>query len=87
MAKRNSQTSTKHPRYIGAGEFKSKCLGLMDEVSERKEEIIITKHGQPLVKLVPFENEIPDLSGYLKGLLEIKGDIVQTPAVHWNADA
>lgn len=86
MPKRNSKITNKQPRYIGAGEFKSKCLGLMDEVSELKEEIIITKHGQPLVKLVPFEKEIPDLSGYLKGLLKIKGDIVHSPAVHWNAD-
>jgi prevent-host-death family protein len=87
MPKQKPQIPSKLPRYIGAGEFKSKCLGLMDQVSERKEEIIITKHGQPLVKLVPFEGEIPDLSGYLKGSLEIKGDIVQMPAVHWNADA
>jgi prevent-host-death family protein len=87
MPKRNSQKGIKYPRYIGAGEFKSKCLGLMDEVSERKEEIIITKHGQPLVKLVPFEKEIPDLAGYLKGSLEIRGNIIHSPAVRWNADA
>lgn len=77
----------KHTRQIGAGEFKAKCLGLMDLVSKHKEEIVITKHGQPLVKLVPFEKEIPDLAGYLKGLAEIKGDIVHSPPVRWNADA
>ena len=30
---------------IPAGEFKSKCLKLMDQVRDTHEEIVITKHG------------------------------------------
>ena len=77
----------KHPYEIGAGEFKAKCLGLIDLVSEQKKEIIITKHGEPLAKLVPFEEQMPNLHGFLKGSLKIKGDIVHSPVEHWNADA
>ena len=73
-------------REIGAGEFKAKCLSLMDIISKSKEELIITKHGKPLVKMIPFDKELPDLCGFLKGSLKIKGDIVHTPSVHWNAD-
>ncbi len=71
---------------IGAGEFKAKCLSLMDLVNEQKQEIVITKHGQPVAKLVPFLTEMPDLCGFLKGSIKIKGDIIHSPKIHWNED-
>jgi len=40
---------------IGAGEFKAKCLQLIDDVAERRQPLIITKRGQPLAKLVPID--------------------------------
>jgi prevent-host-death family protein len=39
---------------IPAGEFKAKCLKIMDQVKNYHEEIIITKHGKPVAKLVPI---------------------------------
>jgi len=41
----------KHVRTIAAGEFKAKCLALMDEVARTGEEIIITKRGKPVARL------------------------------------
>ena len=35
-------------RTVSAGEFKAKCLKLMDEVNESGEQIVITKHGRPV---------------------------------------
>ncbi len=40
---------------IPAGEFKAKCLKLMDQVRESGKEIVITKRGKPVAKLVPLE--------------------------------
>ena len=40
-------------RTIPAGEFKAKCLKLMDEVSETGVPIVITKRGKPVSRLVP----------------------------------
>ena len=40
-----------------AGEFKAKCLKIMDQVKNYHEEIIITKHGKPVAKLVPVEEK------------------------------
>lgn len=40
-------------RTIPAGEFKAKCLALLDEVAETGEEIIVTKRGKPVARLVP----------------------------------
>ena len=39
-------------RTIKASEFKAKCLALMDEVAESGEEIVITKRGTPVARLV-----------------------------------
>jgi prevent-host-death family protein len=40
---------------IPAGEFKAKCLDLLDKVKERREEYVITKRGVPFAKLTPVE--------------------------------
>lgn len=42
-------------RTIPAGEFKARCLKLMDEVNETGVPIIITKRGRPVSRLVPAE--------------------------------
>lgn len=40
---------------IQASDFKAKCLSLMDKVAETKEEILITKQGKVVAKLLPAE--------------------------------
>ena len=46
-----------------AGEFKAKCLKLMDEVNETGATIVITKRGRPVSRLVPVEREGRGISG------------------------
>lgn len=73
---------------IGAGKFKTKCLKLMDDVQKHHEEIIITKHGKPVAKLVPIKDRPSGtLFGYLKGSVLIKGNIVKSTGEKWTADA
>jgi prevent-host-death family protein len=69
---------------IGAGEFKAKCLQLIDEVAEHRQPLIITKHGRPRAKLVPMENTRP-LFGIMEGSVTREGDIVSPLDVHWDA--
>ena len=73
--------------HISAGEFKAKCLGLMDKVKESHEEIIITKHNKPVARLLPIE-EKPEkpLFGYLKDSVIIEGDIISSLEEEWDAD-
>ena len=72
---------------IPAGEFKAKCLSLMDQVKEHKIPIIITKRGIPIAKLTPIEEKpTPKLFGYLKNSVNIKGDIVAPIEIKWEAD-
>jgi prevent-host-death family protein len=72
---------------IPAGEFKARCLKLMDEVAERRIRVRITKKGRPVAELVPLEAEGDDPAGCLAGRLEILGDLVApvVPAEDWDA--
>lgn len=40
---------------IQASTFKAQCLQLLDEVAETRRGVIVTKHGRPIARLVPFE--------------------------------
>ena len=74
-------------RTIPAGEFKNRCLALMDEVNETGAEIIITKHGRPVSRLVPAERSAPEMWGRYREQVRIAGDIVSpaVPAEDWEA--
>jgi prevent-host-death family protein len=64
-------------RTMAAGQFKAKCLGLLDEVKTKRESVIVTKHGQPWAKLVPLDMEDDPLSAFrFSGKIEIVGDIM-----------
>jgi prevent-host-death family protein len=71
---------------VPAGQFKAHCLRLMDEVRRNRREIIITKRGVPVARLVPVEEaKAPSLFGAMKGSVIIKGDIVGPLDVEWEA--
>ncbi|MGA9711526.1 MAG: type II toxin-antitoxin system Phd/YefM family antitoxin, partial [Candidatus Sulfotelmatobacter sp.] len=63
-------------KQIPAGEFKARCLAIMDQVLQSGEPIVVTKHGKPVVKLVPAEKQEDDIFGYMAGRAKIVGDIV-----------
>jgi prevent-host-death family protein len=56
-------------REVKAGEFKAKCLKLLDEVAETGEGFIVTKRGKPVARVLPPLRE--PLLGALKGTTEI----------------
>ena len=67
-----------------AGEFKAKCLKIMDQVKNYHEEIIITKHGKPVAKLVPVEDKkAKQVFGFLKGTVKIHEDITKALDEKW----
>jgi prevent-host-death family protein len=71
---------------IQAGEFKAKCLQLMDEVDEKHISFIITKHGKPVARLVPVDTDLKSLFGCMKNTVSIQGDIVAPIDMEWDAD-
>jgi prevent-host-death family protein len=69
--------------HIAAGEFKARCLALLDQVCEAGETYVITKRGRPVARLVPVAaaSDRP-----LKGSVVCKGDIVAPSGDDWDAD-
>jgi prevent-host-death family protein len=61
---------------LAAGQFKVKCLALINEIAQTRESIIITKYGKPLVKVVPLEEEAIQNEKPLKGAATFIGDII-----------
>ena len=61
---------------VPAGFFKAHCLAVMDDVQAKKETVVITKRGKPVVKLVPVEPQGDDIFGFLRGKVTITGDVV-----------
>lgn len=74
-------TTAPAARTVPAGEFKTTCLRLMDEVQETGREIIVTKHRRPVVRVSPFRAERPKLVGSCVGQLRILADIDRDPAI------
>jgi prevent-host-death family protein len=74
-------------KQMPAGEFKARCLAVMDRVSQSGEPVLITKHGKPVAKLVPAEKPADDIFGYMAGKVKIVGDVVGpiTPLNHWES--
>lgn len=69
-------------RTIAAGEFKAKCLAIMDEVQARGETIVITKRGKPVVRIGPLEITDTEgaapksIFGFMAGTGAVLADIV-----------
>ena len=69
---------------IGAGDFKAKCLQLLDSVAETRQELVITKRGKPVAKVVPIPPE-KSLFGVMAGTVITEGDIVSPIPNAWEA--
>lgn len=65
---------------MAAGSFKTNCLAVMDEVQAKHETILITKHGKPVAKLVPVNQDADEIYNFLGGKGAITGDVV-SPAI------
>ncbi len=65
---------------MAAGSFKIHCLAVMDEVQAKRETVVITKRGKPVVKLIPADKDSSDIYNFLAGKGAITGDVI-SPAI------
>ncbi|MSP63154.1 MAG: type II toxin-antitoxin system Phd/YefM family antitoxin [Myxococcales bacterium] len=69
-------------RVIPAGEFKAKCLALLDDVAATGQPIVVSKRGKPVAKIVPVDDqEVPDL----RGSVLAESDLISPVDVPWDA--
>jgi prevent-host-death family protein len=69
---------------IAAGEFKAKCLKLLDKVANDRQPLIITKHGKPVAQVTPMP-ATENIVGSMKGSVLWMGDIISPIDVEWDA--
>ena len=69
---------------INASRFKAECLGLLDEVAETGQELVITKRGRPVARVTPVE-DAPSLRGSVRFLVSDEELIAPLGEV-WNAE-
>ncbi len=78
------KTSKRRPRgssaveadTLAVSEFKTRCLEILEDLRQSGHELVVTKHGTPIARVVPIRSELKPLRGMLKGQIEIVGDIV-----------
>jgi len=70
---------------LKASEFKARCLKLMDEVQKTGEEIVITKNGKPISKLVPYRVKASTLLGLHKDKISSLDKDIFSTGETWEA--
>ncbi len=77
---------------VPASEVKNSWHEYLDRVSRERQEVVVTRYGKPVAKLVPIEpeeGEAPPSSfvGWMRGTVTFCGDIVSPIDEKWDADA
>lgn len=82
----------KHAMKVPASELKNAWHQYLDRVSRGRQEVIVTRYGKPVAKLVPIEAEeesgqATDLFGWLRGTVTFCGDIMAPIDEKWDAES
>ena len=67
---------------IPAGQFKARCLAILDDVQRQRRGVVITKRGKPVARVVPVEDA--DAADSLRGSVLYEGDLVSPLSERWN---
>ena len=68
---------------VKAGVFKDRCLQLLDQVEAGEVELMVTKHGKPVAKVVAPATNRPSSFGFMRGTVLAHGDIVSPDFDAW----
>jgi len=72
---------------IAVGEFKAKCLKIMEEVQTTRSPVTITKRGKPIAVLTPYPEETPTpLFGRMKGRVKMTDALIEPTGLSWEAE-
>jgi prevent-host-death family protein len=70
---------------ISASRFKAECLALLDEVAATGTELIVTKRGRPVARVVPLaDGDAVSLHGSVRYATE--EDLLAPVPEHWEAE-
>ena len=89
IGKKREVTRLKNGRLAGsrpASEFKTHCLKLMEDVRKTRRQLIVTRHGRPIVRVVPCAEEVEPVFGFLKGTLTSYSYLTSPINEDWDAN-
>lgn len=69
---------------IAIGEFKAKCLALLERVNAKRERFVITKRGRPIAQVIPLQKQGDDPAKKLRGTLLFEKDIISPIDESWD---
>ena len=81
--KPSSSLGPSEVREVKASVFKDTCLSLLDEVKQREIEVVVTKHGVAVARLVPEQGEAPSAFGFMSGTVSGHDDIISPDFETW----
>jgi len=71
---------------MNASIFKATCLALMDKINETGEEIIITKNGRPVSRLLPYRNKPKTLFALHASSIHTVDDLLEPLNESWHVE-
>jgi len=73
---------------ITAANFRSNCFKILDEVDKKHIDVVITKRGKPIAKLVRYETDdrSDPLLGRLPNVGTTVGDLTEPVEDKWELD-
>ncbi len=79
----------KGPIEVSASDLKNAWHEYLDQVGQGHQEIVVTRYGRPVAKLIPYDGLESEqrIFGCLAGTVTIHGDIVAPLGEAWEADA
>lgn len=88
MRRAKTQTPVLVSETIGASDFKARCLELLDRVHAHGGEIVVTKHGEPVARVISVQAGSTSLRGAWRDRGVVHGDIVHGDwTEEWDAAA
>ena len=77
---------------LALSNFKKHCSKVISDMKLNHKSIVLTKHGEPVAKIVPLHSikkqkplKKDEFFGILKGKCKIVGDIISPFDVEWDA--
>jgi antitoxin (DNA-binding transcriptional repressor) of toxin-antitoxin stability system len=71
-------------RHISAAKFNEQWLTILDDLDPKG--VVITKHGKPVARLIPYYSNCADLIGSMAGKVKAAGDLLSTGTT-WRAES
>jgi antitoxin (DNA-binding transcriptional repressor) of toxin-antitoxin stability system len=68
---------------VAAGVFKDTCLQLLDRVRDENLEVVATRRGEPVARLVRPEGRFTISYGMVRGTVLWQGDILSFDLEEW----